>query len=536
VEYIFGLPGATEVLFTAAVEDTPQIKYILGLHETAVIGMAEGYARTSGKVGVVNLHTNTGLAAGLPLLANALQGGVPLVVTAGQQDTRLAGQEPHLRGELVRIAEPFTKWAAEIVNAAEIPLVMGRAFKEALHPPGGPVFISLPQNLLQEELDMEYQPRQQLFTNLQPDPAVIPLAVSLLVKGRNPVMIVEDGVTKNNALDEVVKLAEMTGARVYQPWMSDVNFPVRHPQYMGDIDVNKPGIRSLLASADPLIVIGAPLFARAIYRPEPLLEANSRIIQIDDNPWQIGKNYPVTAGIEGNIKASVVALTSALRASLTDDYGAAARGRRQTAAVETQQMSEAFQKRLKQEADNIPISPFRLMEEVRRAMKPGTRIVDDCWSYSAILRYALDFRDAKSYQRSRGGGSIGWGLPGAAGVKLASPDLPVVCISGDGSAFWSIQSLWTCAHYNIPVTFIICANGCYRQVRLMQGMLMGEKAQGRVLGTDLSSPQTDFCNLAGALNIPSIRVERPEALSPALTGAFNFAGPYLVEVRVDGGV
>ncbi|HEX7475833.1 MAG TPA: thiamine pyrophosphate-dependent enzyme, partial [Dehalococcoidales bacterium] len=165
----------------------------------------------------------------------------------------------------------------------------------------------------------------------------------------------------------------------------------------------------------------------------------------------------------------------------------------------------------------------------------GTRIVDDCWSYSALLRQTLGFSEAKSYQRARGGGSIGWGLPGALGVKLASPDNPVVCICGDGSAMLSIQSLWTAAHYNIPVTYVICANGIYRQVRMMKNRIMGPRpSAGRYLGTDISTPKIDFGGLARSLGISSTRVERPADLPAALKSAFDSPGPNLVEVTVDG--
>jgi len=145
VEYVFGIPGATELFFMDALEKCPEIKYILGLNEIVCVGMAEGYARVSGKPGFLNLHTHTGLSASLGMLLNAHKGGVPLVVTAGQQDTRLLLRDPSLSGDLVRIASPYTKWSAEVIYAADIPLAIQRAFKMARQPPTGPVFLSLPK-------------------------------------------------------------------------------------------------------------------------------------------------------------------------------------------------------------------------------------------------------------------------------------------------------------------------------------------------------------------------------------------------------
>jgi benzoylformate decarboxylase len=533
VEYIFGIPGATEALFMDALEDCPDIKYILGLHEVVAVGMAEGYARTTGRVGILNLHTATGLSAALPMLSNAYQGGVPLVVTAGQQDTRLQAYEPALAGELVRLASPFSKWATEISHAEDIPAVFRRAFKVAAHPPTGPVFISLPQNILGSSLDFEYVKNAPALTQIRPDPRSIETAVDLLSLAQHPAIIVEDGVAKDEALAEVVKLAEMTGARVYQPWMSDVNFPVNNPQYLGDLDIASRRGREILDKVDVLVVIGALFFSQPFYLPEPLLPPGTKVVQIDNNPWQIGKNFPIASGIEGNIKVAVSELTAALGQKMTDKAVTEARARASAVGEEKKQSEKAFAEKAGRERDNVPIAVTRLMQEIKDNIRPGTRVVDDCWSCSAVLRRTLGFSEPKSYQRARGGGSIGWGLPGALGVKLASPDRPVVCVSGDGSAMWSIQSLWTAARYNLPVTFIICTNACYRQVRIMKNLLMGGKARGRYLGTDLGQPRNDFAKIAEGMGLTAQRVEKPEQLSTALKQALGSDKPNLVEVSVD---
>ncbi len=532
VDFVFGIPGATEVLFMDALEDHKEIKYRLGLHEVVSLGMAEGYARTSGKVGVVNLHTGPGVAAALPLLSNAYQGGVPLLITAGQQDTRLLAQEPGLAGDLVRLASPYSKWSTEIWHTADIPLVMRRAFKVAAHPPAGPVFVSLPQDVLSQSLDFEYVPAAPSFTRLHPDDAAVTLAVELLSGAQSPAVIVEDGITKYDALGEVVKLAEILGARVYQQWMSDVNFPVHHPQYLGDLDTGSLRTRELLKSVDVLVVIGAPLFRQGNYLPEPLLPSSTRVIQIDDDPWQIAKNFPIACGLEGDIKVSLLDLLGKLEKKPLRIREAGAI-RAQKIAEEKQNITRAFREKASQERDRVPIAVTRLMQELSDAIKPGTRIVEDCWSCSDVLRRTVGFSEPGSFQRSRRGGSIGWGMPGALGVKLASPDRPVVAVIGDGSAIWSIQSLWTAAHYHIPVTYIICANACYRQVRLMKVRLMGEKARGRYLGTDLSQPQINFCALAESMGVAARRVERPGELGKTLRAALDSDAPNIVEVYIE---
>jgi benzoylformate decarboxylase len=193
---------------------------------------------------------------------------------------------------------------------------------------------------------------------------------------------------------------------------------------------------------------------------------------------------------------------------------------------------EAFLEKARQERDRVPIAVSRLMQELRDSLQPGTRIVDDCWSCSPVLRRSIDFDGAKSYQRIRDG-SIGWGMPGALGVKLASPDRPVVAVVGDGSAMWSIQSLWTAARYQIPVTYVVCANASYCQVKVMKTLLMGERAKGRYLGMDLDSPRIDFAHMAQATGVSGQKVDQPGQLRGALRSALESGKPALVEVVIE---
>ena len=532
VEYIFGIPGATETYFMEALEDEPSIKYILSLNEIVSTGMAEGYARTSGKPGVLNLHTSPGLAAAMPMLCNAFHGGVPLIVTAGQQDTRLMASEPSLYDDMIKMSAPFVKWGTEVNHVEDLAMVMRRAFKTATQNPTGPVFVSLPHNVLGENLDFEYY-RTSPNNKVYPDIDVIKKAADLLVGAEIPVIIVGDGIGKSGALKEVTVFAEEIGAKVYQGWMSEVNFPCNHPQYMYDLDVNNLATRDLLEKFDMLVVVGAPFFSMSEYVPKSLLTPRTKIIQIDSNPWQISKNFPINCAVEGDIRESLIKLVAVLKNQLTDEARGIIKNRIAAITQEKQKSNQSFLEKVAKEKENFPISCTRLMQEIKDALKPGTRIVEDSWSYSAILRRYFDFSEPLSYQRLRGGGSIGWGLPGALGVKLASPDRPVVCISGDGSALWGIQSLWTASHYNLPVTYIILSNSCYRNVRLIRKKILGPRGEGKLLGTDLSNPKNDFCKLAEGMGLAAQRVDKPEDLKSVLKTAVNMDKANLVEVQID---
>lgn len=533
VEYIFGLPGTTEALFMDALEDHPELKYILGLHETTVVAMAEGYSRASGKVGFINLHTDPGLASAMAMLGNAHGGGAPLVVTAGQQDTRLFMEDPGLTGDLKAMASPYTKWSTEVLHVADLPLALRRAFKVAKHPPTGPVFISLPQNVLAQSIDMDYLPGGPAFTGLRPDKEAIDRAVELLLKAKRPVIVAGSGIAKHEAVSEVVRLAELTGARVYQTWMADMNFPTSHSQYLGDLGTATLSTREILQSVDVLIVVGNPLFKQAFYLPESLLTPETRIIQIDDDPWEMAKNFPVAAGLEGDIGASLSELNDVLETKMPAQARQAAGVRAKEIAGEKEVKRASFLKKDEEEKDNVPISVSRLMRELGNSLKPGTVVVDDAWSSSATLRRLIDFTELGSYQRLRNGGSIGWGLPVSLGVKLALPNRPVVAVCGDGGAIFSFQSLWTAAHYNIPVVFVITANSSYGVVKINKIRQMGEQVRGRFLALDLVNPKIDFCQLAQVLGVAGQKVERPDDLRGAFRSALDLEKPILIEVVIE---
>lgn len=531
VEYVFGVPGATEVLFLDTLEKQDLIKYILCLQETVAVGAAEGYARTSGKVGVLNLHTRAGLAAGMGMLVNAYQGGVPLLVTAGQNDSRVLLQEPHLSGPLAEIARPLTKWSVEVDYAENIPVLIQRGLKVAMQPPTGPVFISLPQNLLAESLEYEFTPGTPLLVRTRPDTDALYRANDLLLNAKKPVFFLEDGVAKNKAVSEVVKLAELVGAEVYQSWTSDVNFPNQHPQYLGELFPPSRLMKETLKDCDVLVVIGARLFSYQGYSPEPILEKSTRIIQIDDNPWQIAKNLPVSVALQGHIREAVSELTSLIAKKGSPSDVEAAQKRIEAIAARKKEKMAALMSRAQAGSHDIPISVPWFVQELKKVLPEGTLLVDDAWGSSEPARQLLDLKEIGDFQRSRQGGSIGWGMTGPIGVKLAAPDRPVVSVSGDGSAAWSIQGLWTAAHYHLPITFIVLANKRYHTPSSRWAEIPGGKPAARHESLELDNPQMDFCKMAEGMGVHAVKVDRPEDLGKTLKQAFSSGQPELVEIN-----
>jgi benzoylformate decarboxylase len=534
VEYVFGIPGATEILFMNALKEAPGIRYILGLHEVVCVGMAEGYARASGKVGFLNLHTGPGVAAALPMLYNAQSGGVPLVITAGQNHTRLLQYDPHLSGDIVGMGKLYTKWSTEVVHAEDIPATVQRAFKMAVQPPAGPVLVSIPQNVLEQQFDFQHKPNTRVYPRLRPDKAALDLALEILRKARRPVILVESGVARCEALNEVVCFAELIGARVYQSWMSDVNFPVTHPQYLGDLDPTSPPAKGVFKDADVLIGIGCSLFAQGFFNPEPTLPPGIKVIHIDENPWEIGKNFPVDCGIQSDIRAVLEDLNGRIESEMPSMARQDAKQRIQEIEQEKSRLNEKLKKQMENEKESMPIPISRLMMEIKEAMTPDTVVVDECWSASGMLRQVLDLAKPKTFFRARKGGSIGWGLPGALGVKLGMPDKQVIAVCGDGSAAWSMQGLWTAARYRIPVTFVITNNATYRQVKLVRKFVLGDyPLNEKHEGMEIDDPVIDFSMLARSMGVKGEAVKDPGDLGRALKAAVSSGEPRLVEVFVE---
>ena len=537
VDYVFGIPGATEIHFMDAIETAPEIRYILGLHEVVCAGMAEGYARASGRPGFLNLHTGPGLAAATPMLYNALAGRVPLVVTTGQNDSRLLQRDPHLSGDIVGMGRIFTKWATEIVHVEDLPVVLQRAFKLAQQPPMGPVLVSIPQNVLTQELEFDLRPTTVVHSRLRPDELALAAAVGVLAVAERPMLLVESGVARSGALDEVVRLAELTGARVYQGWMADVNFPLNHPQYLGDFDPSAASANDILKDVDVLVAVGCSVFAESFFNPKAPRLKGIRIVHIDDDPGEIGKNYSTDYGLQGDIRTTLAELNACLDSALTEAEAAGrrerVRRRAEEIAREKTTAAATLWSQWDEERDLKPISVSRLMTEIAAVSTRATVVVDDCWSSSGTLRQILDLSRPGSYFRGRKGGSIGWGLPGALGVKLGAPGAEVIAVVGDGSAAWSMQSLWTAARYQIPVTFVILNNATYGQVKVVRRIVLGDYPLAeKHEGMELDRPVMDFSLLARSLGVESERIDDPRQLKASLQRALGLGSPSVIEVMV----
>ena len=330
VEYVFGNPGTTEQPFMDILQDYPQIQYILALQEATALGMADAYAWACGRPAFVQLHAAPGLGNAMGMLYNAHYMGTPLVVYAGQQEARGVIQEILLAGDLVSMARPVTKWSVEVQDAADIPTVLRRAFKTAAEPPRGPVFISIPLNVMDQTAEMTIAPATYPRWRVRPDPQAVAEATDILAAAQSPVIVVGDGVALSGAMEEAVQLAELIGAQVYDSFSAELTFPTDHPLYQGLVNIlREAGLRMQLAAADVLLIIGAPAFRVVYPMPEPLFAAQTKVIQIDASPWELAKNWPATLAIGADCQMALRDLLQALLGG--DRLGCGPRGLRHRA-------------------------------------------------------------------------------------------------------------------------------------------------------------------------------------------------------------
>lgn len=533
VQYLFGNPGSTELAFMDGLQDYPQIRYILGLHETVPLAMADGYGRALHKPAVVNVHIAPGLANAMSMVYNARKGGAPIVITVGQQDTRFLLTEPLLAADLVRFAEPWVKWAGEVSRASDIPMALRRAFKVAAEPPQGPVVVSLPQDVLDQSCEEPIVPATYTNWRSRPDPEAAVRIARLLASARNPLLLTGDNMALSNAHEPVAALAEAAGCTVMQGTGRQWNFPTNHPLYLGPLGF-LGGVRESLAGHDVIVAFGTGNpFTSLFYEGGSPIPPDSAFVHIDLDSWEVGKNYPLTLGVLADPGLAARDILEALERVRTPVQRAEAesRARRIAQAIETARRRVAEE--LRAEWDRTPISPMRLMAEVRDAAPPHTAFVG-VGGTSGRAPFAQLMQLTEPGSVFEGNASLGFSLPGTLGVKLAMPDRPVIGLMREGDSMYSIQGLWTAVKYNIAVTYVVFNNASYRILK--QGMvryLGTSERKSEFIGMDFGEPAIDLARQAAVWDMPARRVEDPADIAPALRQALDHDGPSLVDVRID---
>ena len=533
VRYLFGNPGTTELPFLDALADS-DLEYVLGLQEATAVAAADGYAQAAGRLGVVNVHVAPGLANGLSILHNAARAKTPLLVTAGQQDSRFLMDQPVLAADLVRMAEQFTKWAYEIRRPVEAPVALRRALKVALTPPTGPVFLSLPMDLMGAVVEDAGEGPPPVATRARPEAGAVERAAALLASAKSPLVIAGDGVARSGAVAELTALAERLGARVHgEPVYRRVNFPGNHPLWRGGLFPSPAGVRKALEGCDALLIVGASVFTWFLHTEGAPFPRGLKVVQVDDDPWEIGRSYPVALGIVADPRATLAELARALESRMTEADRKAAAARAEKLGTSRGELMARVRAAAEAERERAPIGQAHLMQTLASLLPADAVVVDESASSLPFVLRSMPFATPGSFFGTKTG-TLGWGMGAALGVQLACPGRKVVATIGDGSVMYSPQALWTAAHYRLPITYVVPNNTSY--AILKSGMLsldLPSAKRGIYPGMDLVDPEIDYVGLAKALGVRAERVEKPGELRDVLAACLAHAGPSLVDVAID---
>jgi benzoylformate decarboxylase len=501
IDIIFGNPGSTELPMYRDFPD--DFRYVLGLQESVVVAMADGFAQARGGAAFVNLHSAIGVGHAAGSLFTAYRNQSALVVTAGQQARSILPFEPFLySAEAPNLPRPYVKWSSEPARAEDVPAAIARAFFTALQPPRGPTFVSIPVDDW-ERTCMPLPPRE-VSSRVAGDPTLLARAAAMLSAAQRPVLVAGASVARDQAWDDLIALAEHHKAPVWvSPLSSRNSFPERHPLFAGFLPADREQLVARLAGHDLVMVLGAPVFTYHVEGHGPHIPEGAALVQLTDDAAAAAR-APVGLTI-------VTELTLGIRALLAGEAPARPDPQRRAPAAPLP-------------ADRLTDS--YLLQQIAALRPAGSVVVEEAPSSRGAMQARLPMIERDSFYTCASGG-LGHGLPAAVGVALARPDRKVIALLGDGSAMYAIQGLWSAAKLAVPVAFVIVNNGGYRALE----QFAPHFGVSRPPGTRL--PHLDFCALAQAQGVGSVRVTRCAELDAALRAAFSAERPLLVEVCVE---
>ncbi|HKU96212.1 MAG TPA: thiamine pyrophosphate-dependent enzyme [Vineibacter sp.] len=533
VTRMFGNPGTTELPIMHALTEQRDIGYVLGLQEAVVIAMADGFARASGQLVSCNVHVAPGLGNAIGAIYTAQVSGTPMIVTAGQQEQGHGLTEPLLYAPLVPIAQPVVKWATEVNRIEDLPRILRRAAKVALTAPTGPVFISLPGDILNNEAALDLGEVTRVDTRTRPSDAALEACAKRILAAKRPLIMAGTEIVTSDALAEAARLAEILGAPVLQQSVqTGAHFLSEHPAFLGALNRDQAQVRRVLEPYDLVICVGAELLQMSVYSAVEPLPPDTKVIQIGLRDWEMGKNFAAEIALRADVKETLAALNP-----LLERLGGAARAtaaKASLAALADHNWSAQRAKKAeaaRQRAEAQPIDPDWLMLRLSESLPQDAIVVDEGLTSSRSLLAFWPFRDRYSYFGNVSGG-IGWGIAASVGVQMAHPQRRVAAVIGDGSAMYCVQALWSAAHYKLPVIFVIANNGGYRILKQRLKAFHGNDAP---IGMDFRDPPIDVAGLARAYGVTAHHVETADQFDAALKAALaTTSGPVLLDVVVHG--
>ncbi len=533
VDTIFGLPGSTEAALLEALRAGGGLRYVLGLHEGAVVSMADGYARVTGRPGMVGLHTTVGTLNGASQIYNAYRDYSPVVVTVGHKDRTVLSEDgfcahPHLP-EVVR---PFTKWAHQTLSAAELGADLWRALHVAMTAPVGPTFLAVPEDFLRGPVPDGTAPplaNRSLWAGLAgaaagsvPSEAACAAAAAGLAAADWPVIVA--GSAARGCVPGLRALADALAAPVvFTDFtdLADLPFPTADPRFFG-LYGEDPAV---LDGCDLVIAVGARVFFPFSAARHPRLPDGAGLVHIHPDAAVIGREVPTAAGIVADPAAALRALTPHL-ARAADPAAVTARAGRLATLRAGREEARQAERRL----DATPLAVPVVAAELSQVLPPDAIVVDEGVRSSTRLLRHLDLADGQVLLRSSGG-ALGWGVPAAVGASLGRPDRAVVALAGDGSYHFSVQAIWTAVREGAALVVLVLDNGGYLAVkRAIEGYLGRAHDPREHPGTRL--PGIDHSLVAVGYGATGGLATGPGQVAEAVKRGLDAGGVHVISVPV----
>jgi len=510
---MFGNPGSTELPMLA---DFPaDFRYVLGLQEAVVVGMADGYAQASGNVTVANLHTAPGVGNAMGAIFNAQANHSPLLITAGQQARAQITLQANLTNrDATRMPHPLVKWSYEPPRAEDVPLALAHGAHLAGLAPRGPVFVSLPMDdwyAEVDEADAAAAIERQVDGRAVADPEAVRALAERLDGASNPVLVAGPDVDTAGAWDTAVALAERQRLPVWaSPATGGVRlgFPESHPNFRGVLPPAIGPVGQTLEGHDLILVVGSSVFPYYPHIPGPLLPEGAQLVAITSDHDEAVR-APMGDAVVADVGLTLAALLEAVPES-SRPVPKPNPGPQEIPAAE-------------------PLNPSTVHSALAEVMPEDAIVVLESPSSTLALRNQLRISRPGSYYFSAGGG-LGFGLAASVGVQLAQPDRPVVCVLGEGSAQYAITAFWSAVAYQAPVTFLVLQNQEYAILKWFAEVEQVNRAPG------LDLPKLDVAAVAEGYGVRAHRAKGRDEVAGALGSALASSQPELVEVPVAPGM
>lgn len=529
VDYLFGNPGTTELPVMAALPGLPQLQYVLGLQESIVVAMADGYSRASGKLTACNVHVAPGLGNAMGAIYNARWVGSPVIITAGQQEQGHGLTEPLLYDPLPPLADPLVKWSVEVTRLQDLPRILRRAAKIAMSPPTGPVFISMPGDILNASAELDLGRSSRVDAVVRPSDESIRALATRLTSADKLAIVAGHELATTDCLHEAGLLASALGAPVYQQTViHGAHFHSLHDCYIGSLSRDQKRVRGILEQYDTLLFLGADVLRMSVDSDVEPLPEGVTVLQIAERAHELAKNYPADVAINAHPGETLRALIPVVQ-QLADPQQVASA----VATIKKDNWTtrrQALEQQLEGLGSASPINGDYLMRQIARALPDNAVLVDEGLTSSRYLTDLVAYRDAKSYFGLASGG-IGFAVAGVVGMQLAQPDRPHVAVIGDGSSLYGIQALWTAVHLKLPITYIIANNRGYR---ILKQRVQAYHGTQEFIGMDFDDPAIDFVKLAESMGVTARRVVDAGELDQVLAESIASSETVLIDVCIDG--